>query len=546
VTDAVDVSGVLKRSTTWSGVVHVTGNVTVQNEAVLTIKPGTKIIVSKGARIEFGQEDHQPTLVALGTAKDPIRFCGETDRKGYWGGLVRRSKVRPESLLRNVLIEDAGGTGAALTIEGSATLRGVQLVGSSGQGLVVLELGEESTEIHVRDTLFAPVRLTGVKALTELPPLRLAGNGVHAIELDFPLLDRDVSFTNLGAPFRQVAGDLAAVGDDVEVTFGPGVRYEVSGNGEARRASLDLSAARVVAVGTNSSPVTFFGCAGDVNNWFDNCSREAPGLSFGPKVRLENVRVADAAVTTTLGLHYADSVITLKQVSFDGPLNLAGSEGRFSEDSTAVVVGKEPQCDGEVCAHNGPGLWFPSRTWYESWPKQSVVRGPVSVSLVEISDTFRFRPEWSKQELGGLTVKSGGKVTVPEGITLFFGSNGQLSVEEGATLEAVGTAEKPVVLTSNAACDGWSCSSSNWVGIVNRSPNLKLEHVVLENGGRSQQGADSAILTLFAPASLKSVTVRNSERYGILRPATDMTDYLTGNFFSDNAYGDVGDLVVEP
>lgn len=88
VTD-VTVNEPITTSTTWDSTKTyiVDGTVYVTDNQVLTILPGTKIKFTKGSEFDIGNGDYG-TIIAVGTAKDPIIFTSDATVKnaGDWNG----------------------------------------------------------------------------------------------------------------------------------------------------------------------------------------------------------------------------------------------------------------------------------------------------------------------------------------------------------------------------------------------------------------------------------------------------------------------------
>ena len=110
----ISLSGSISRDTTWSGIVRIDGDVIVDKHAVLTIEPGTRVIVNprtdssgggkKADRIEIIVLG---TLIADGTSGDgQITFTSGAflQQMHDWYGLVFRGK-NSQSLLKNCIIE---------------------------------------------------------------------------------------------------------------------------------------------------------------------------------------------------------------------------------------------------------------------------------------------------------------------------------------------------------------------------------------------------------------------------------------------------------
>jgi len=84
---------------------EVTGLVEVTDGATLTIEPGVTL--------EFGEEVQMTvsngSLVAVGTADEPITFTGMESTRGYWGGLRFSNSSSTSNALHYVTIEYGGG-----------------------------------------------------------------------------------------------------------------------------------------------------------------------------------------------------------------------------------------------------------------------------------------------------------------------------------------------------------------------------------------------------------------------------------------------------
>ena len=96
--------GIITSNTIWSGEVHITGDVTVNQDVTLTIEPGTKVYIDDHDALSQGTSDYQRnvisinidgTLIADGTEDNPIKFIPESDFNNadrcFWQGIVLKS-----------------------------------------------------------------------------------------------------------------------------------------------------------------------------------------------------------------------------------------------------------------------------------------------------------------------------------------------------------------------------------------------------------------------------------------------------------------------
>ncbi len=151
------VSGSLQQSQTWTGVYHVTGDLTIPAGVTLTLAPGTLVLLDGIASGSSGTDiDVQGSLQSLGTAASPVTFTAYTAGRN-WGEL-HFANAQP-SLFRYTEIRQAGrspgaghtGTGPALRASNSAlTFDQVSLTDNAGK----IMQAESGTELTFTGTLF--------------------------------------------------------------------------------------------------------------------------------------------------------------------------------------------------------------------------------------------------------------------------------------------------------------------------------------------------------------------------------------------------------
>jgi len=144
---------------------------------------------------------------------------------------------------------------------------------------------------------------------------------------------------------------------------------------------------------------------------------------------------------------------------------------------------------------------------------------------------------------------SGERLVLEPGVRLLF-EVGSLTLFEGSSLQAEGTAEKPIVLT------GYTATPGIWDGLELSSGSHVLRHVIIEYGGGSYTdetpiGGNLLLLrgnSGATRASLTDCTLSHSAAYGLWAEdgALVNDDLFTANRFSDNAYGDSNAMLAEP
>jgi len=113
-TPDLTVTGILPGDTTWSGVVLMTGDVTVPAGVSLTIMPGTTVMAESFS--DDQQSGNQTSLISIevrgilnarGMASAPIRFTSTTTGVGAWDQIRFIGTAPPSGTIQNAIIENA-------------------------------------------------------------------------------------------------------------------------------------------------------------------------------------------------------------------------------------------------------------------------------------------------------------------------------------------------------------------------------------------------------------------------------------------------------
>lgn len=541
VTNATVVTGTITQDTTWAGVVHLPNGISVHNEPTITIEPGTKFIVGTGATVEFGFQGAHVTVKALGTAEQPIRFCGETGTPGYYTGVVLRSGVTPASILRNVLVADGGtGTGGALTLEAPVTLQGVQVRNSGAYGVLSAGFGADSSTLIVAGAAKSSVLATASPGLGVPLGSLLTGNKVDAIDVGFNVFDGDVIMHALGVPYRVLVGTESSASKP-SVTLEAGVEVLVQSS-----KVMHFGGANVSALGTAEAPILFRGlpcqsnfvteCAVDPNGW-------GPGgqVSFSGSgaIDLEHVEFRRFGFTLVYSATtkydygaldiFSSEPVRLKNVTLIRPVNwgirLRNSVG-FTADSSGIVGQGDPWTQVPTLDVNCGG--------FRTLPADTVVSaGGTRVSCAGTSEPLIWPTAGAPFKTGSFKVFSGGQLTIPAGTTILFDTAAGITVESGGSLSAVGTADSKVLL-----------SGSSWMGLYfDTGSNAALNYVTVTGGGHNLYGYEyGANIVTRVPITLTNSVISYSLHWGLKKTAADTTDYTVGNTFSNNTDGNVTNL----
>lgn len=116
--------GDIKASTSWEGVIRLTGTVVIREGVTVSIEPGTEVLVQPLADADLVVRGR---LLVRGVPTKPVRFdtAGGCDA-GRWGGIVfERGSA---GILENVVVhcaskgiagDQAGVTRRAVTVQGA-------------------------------------------------------------------------------------------------------------------------------------------------------------------------------------------------------------------------------------------------------------------------------------------------------------------------------------------------------------------------------------------------------------------------------------------
>jgi len=111
--DKITISGHITKNETWSGTIHVTGDIWVDENATITIVPGTTVLISAGKdnQKEYARShiEINGRIIAVGTPDEMIVFTSDAANPSFadWSGI----ELRPGSRIEYCIVEYAGRAG---------------------------------------------------------------------------------------------------------------------------------------------------------------------------------------------------------------------------------------------------------------------------------------------------------------------------------------------------------------------------------------------------------------------------------------------------
>ena len=256
-TQYTEISGVITTDTTYNGCYKVIGDISVNNNALLTIEQGSTLVFQESTTLRVNREG---ALKAVGTINKPILFTGEQETAGFWEGLRFSYSNNVKNQLEYVTVEYGGGNGYAnLLLDASSgnpcriKVSNSTLQHSSKDGFWFDEGSIVSSFNNVistknsqsAGTLYAST-LDGLDASS-----KFTGNSKDYITLKRSILSKDTTWKKLDVPVL-AAGDIS-INKSLEMeagsrfVFNAGTTFTVH------------SAGSLTAKGTKGNPILFTG-----------------------------------------------------------------------------------------------------------------------------------------------------------------------------------------------------------------------------------------------------------------------------------------------
>lgn len=533
---------------------RVTDNITVS--AALTVQPGAflEFVERSGFRIADGG-----SLLAVGTAEDPITFTSVSREPNDWAGIGIFATT--ESVLDHVVIENAGRTWNAINSSTSTNLyvhsdARVAITNStfrtSGGYGVYLEDPTSSVLTAFDHNEFdgnarAPIRLysrqlhwigTGNTFGTNAP------SGSRFIAVRASSIDTTQTWQNLDVPHR-FFGNHFIDDPDATVTIEPGTILEFADAG------LRVNAGTLRAVGEEGDSITFTSVSREPNDWRGLGIASNSAENVLDYVVIENAGVSWNAITnsrsTNLYVH-SNARVAVTNSTF----RTSGGYGVYLGDaSTSILtVFDDNTFDGNG---NAPIRLYSSQLHMIGTGNSFATNAPVGRRYIHVAAATSITSQtWRNLDLpyrffGNHFINDPmAMVTIEPGTIIRF--DGGLRVNAGA-LRAVGTENDRITFTSVGGDPG------DWrgVGINSSSSDNALQFVTIEDAGDSWNAINNSNPSNLYVSGVGRIVVtnnafENSSGWGIYNDGT-ITDASGAainpatngnNTFSGNASGDVG------
>lgn len=493
----------LREDTTWENWVpdptcfdYIVQDALSINDTELIIEPGAVIGFEAGLGLRVRSA---AGLNAVGTAEEPILLTGTTKTRGFWKGVSLENLSRTDIVIAHTTIEYTGGASISGTQDASlmtteevtVRIENSTFRQSSGYGLslsqhtTITGAGGNTMTENALGSAFAFG--AAVKHLTQ-GGSTLTGNDVDVVMVHPTTIDDDAVWAT--GTYRILPGNGAqafTVTDPGSLTLGAGVQLHF----EENQALLVRSGAGFSAVGTAQEPILITGTEAVPGHW--------QGLWFfgtdNPMNRLDHV-IIEYAGDNRNGFDVNDANLLLRP---DGGVNtmvtvsnttLRGSAGYGLAARTPARL---PGFENNTMTDNalGPAA-IDAPIVDDLQASNSFAGNAIDEILVQIGTGLHLTESLLWRNLGvPYFMKRHNSVqwqvqganttlTIEPGVEMRFDELTGVSIQQEATLIAVGTAQAPILLRGK---DG-----VGWRGLDFFDGAGTFDHVMIEDGGAEAWG----------------------------------------------------------
>lgn len=514
-------SGLINQNTTWNKDTYkINGRLTLSG-AILTIKPGTIILMGEGSEIVITQGGG---LMAEGTAAEPIRFTSAIAQKGYWDYIeFHDSASNAQSVMKFCIFENGGGysqTGAMIYISNSPTFTDNIVVNSASNGVAFHKNSAAPTFSNntISGSSNSPI-IGYFSNINAIGKGSYAGNVNNYIQLSGNTLSQQAVMQKQSVPYR--IKNRAHI-QTATLTVEPGTVIEMDNGAEF----LVSESGGFIADGTTEQ-IIITGATKQAGFWdyieFKESANSAETI-------LKNVLIEyGGGYSTTGGMVYLENNgkienCTVKNSASHGIKITNSSTQPFLINNTITSNTKSPiQLAPSNLLNLSKGDYAGNTLNYID-----VVGGTIDYTntLEKLNIPYRFTNRFN------VTTQT---LTIEPGTTILMAAGAEIMVHQSGGFTANGTASEKITISGETKQKGfWDYiefkANANGAACI-------LNNCLIEfGGGYSTSGA--MVYTYNSTPTLTNSTISNSASYGIIVETSDPVDLSTITF-SDNTKGDI-------
>jgi len=525
------------KNATLDGCYKVTGDISVSNNALLTIKAGSTLIFEGGTELDVSSDG---ALSAKGTATAPILFSATQKTAGFWDGIYFTNSNNIKNELDHIIIEYAGKNGyGALTLYSYQSAYTRLKVSnsvfrySSSHGFYFYDyslLDKFENITSTKNKLTAGfINPSSMSALDSKS--KFTGNiGKDLITLGSGYLTKSATWNKLTVPIY-INGTIT-VNNEATLTIKAGAVFKAGDGAEISIASNGA----LIAKGTAKEPIVFTAMQQTAGYW--------DGIYFtnsnNVKNELDHIKIEYAgkngygAITT---YSYQSSPTRLK-IS-NSTIKHSGAHGFYFYDYT--ILGK---FENVTSTDNTLTAGFLNPSALGAIDSKSQFKGRNGKDVLTLDGGYlKKSATWNKLTVplyidGTVTITNGAILTIQAGTVFKAGTGSQIAVNSDGALTAKGTSKEPIIFSAMQQTAGY------WEGIYftnSNNNNNQLDHIKVEYAGQNGYGAITTYSYQSAPTtiSITNSTFSDSSNYGIYayRYTNINSDFDTSNTFINNAKG---------
>lgn len=511
----------------------ICGSITVS--ADLTIEPGVSIVMCANAALTIAANG---SINAVGTATEPITISGETNSSGYWR-LLRVVSDNPNNVMHHVQISDGGGdafySDAMIWLENNSAsaqmeFQNCTIANSLGYGVFV----ENGCELpNFQNNTFADNGNAGLRIpVDQMDALDVAStynqnNAEDYVEANASTVDANMTVLGIPVPFL-MTGNTSF---EADVVFSAGV-------------SVLMDAGARITVAANGS----FTCDGTAADIVDIRGAVATPGHWG-LIRIVSNNPANSFTYTSIqhggnDAFYSNATVWLEDNSTASTLSLqnvtianSSGYGLFVERGANI---------GSTFANN---LFTDNGTYGLRIPATNMGRldsgsdysgnseGFIEVEGRVVGSNMSVAPTNVPYLLTGNTDFEG-DISLDPGVDIAMAAGARISVSDGGSLNAVGTATDRITIEGEVAAAGfWDL-----ILINSNNPLNDFQYVDISHGGNSSFYSNATIWlennSVSSSLNFENSSVNDSFGYGIyVENGTSLTGNLATNSYSNNGNG---------
>ncbi|QDG49888.1 hypothetical protein FIV42_03765 [Persicimonas caeni] len=483
------------------------------NDGTLTIEPGVVIEFAENAYMQVTADGR---INAAGTADAPIFFTGVEQIRGHWRGVLVETNST-DNAFDHVVMEYGGGdnwSGAGnslvmLRVVGKLKITNSTFRESANWALQAYKeadlsgFADNTFESNETPAWLSPDRVSDMAGTSEF-----VDNDNQYVQVSFSngaSITADGTWKDVGVPYR--ISDRTFI--NAEWTLDPGVTVE---NEEEVQILVNTDGGVIRALGEEGNPVTFRGVEALRGHW--------QGIEVASNT-------ADNLFQHTVVEHGGGYLWSGDPSSY-GALRVVGKmeivDSTFRENANYALKAFE-QSDlrgfaNNTFENNDVPMWIaPDRVGEMAGTSQFTGNDE---QIVKVSHTngasVSTDQSWKDVGVPYRVVDRtfvNAALTIEAGVTVEFGEEDELHVEEEGSLIVAGTADNPVLITGVNKVEGY------WhgIGFKSNSTANSISHATIEYGGSNAWSGNtnnqSTIFLAKGTLDLESTAINYSEGHGI-------------------------------